>query len=279
MSANAMSLKAQIKNLAKKKNIKAQVLLQNYMFERFLERLSLSDYKDKFVLKGGMLVAAIVGMDIRSTMDLDATLRGLPLTEESINKTITEICAFPVQDEVTIKVETVNPIRPGDVYGGYRVKLMAVYDTIETPFAVDISTGDVITPQAVRYTFRGIFDEDKQIEIWAYNIETVMAEKIETILRRNTLNTRPRDFYDIFILSTTQSYDAALLKEAVSATAEHRGTTEQIADVQSLLSTIAESAELRQIWGKYCREFDYATDIPYEQVTKVLSDVCAMITP
>ena len=195
MSANAMSLKAQIRNLAKEKNIKAQVLLQNYMFERFLERLSLSDYKDKFVLKGGVLVAALVGMDIRSTMDLDATIRGLPLTEESILETITVICAFPVQDEVTIKVGTVNQIRPDDVYGGYRIKLTAVYDTIETPFSVDISTGDIITPQAVKYTFRGIFDEGKQIEIWAYNIETVMAEKIETILRRNTLNTRPTAIY------------------------------------------------------------------------------------
>ena len=279
MSANAMSLKAQIKNLAKKKNIKAQVLLQNYMFERFLERLSLSEYKDKFVLKGGMLVAAIVGMDIRSTMDLDATLRGLPLTEESISKTVTEICAFPVQDEVTINVGTVSPIRPDDVYGGYRVKLTAIYDTIEAPFAVDISTGDVITPQAIKYTFCGIFDEDKQIEIWTYNIETVLAEKIETILRRNTLNTRPRDFYDVFILSTTQTYDAALLKEAVSATAAHRGTAEQISDILSLLSIITESAELRQMWEKYCREFDYASDISYEQVIKALSDVCAMITP
>jgi len=277
MSANAMSLKAQIRNLAKEKNIKAQVLLQNYMFERFLERLSLSEYKDKFVLKGGMLVAAIVGMDIRSTMDLDATLRGLPLTVENILKTITAICAHPVQDEVTLSVGTIAPIRPDDVYGGYRVKLTAVYDTIETPFAIDISTGDVITPQAVKYTFRGIFDEGKQIEIWAYNIETVMAEKIETILRRSTLSTRPRDFYDIFILSTTQAYDAALLKEAVSATAKHRGTTDQIADIQTLLASIADSAELRLMWEKYRHEFDYAADITYEQAITALRDVCAAL--
>jgi predicted nucleotidyltransferase component of viral defense system len=272
-----MSLKAQLRNLAKEKNIKAQVLLQNYMFERFLERLSLSEYKDKFVLKGGMLIAAIVGMDMRSTMDLDATLRRLPLTEESINKAMTEICAFPVQDEVHIKVGTISPIRPDDVYGGYRIKLTAAYDTIETPFAIDISTGDVITPQAVRYTFRGIFDEDKQIEIWAYNIETIMAEKIETILRRSTLNTRPRDYYDIFILSATQAYDAALLKEAVLATAGHRGTTDQISNVPALLTIISDSAELRQMWEKYQREFDYAADISYEQVTKTISDVCAAL--
>jgi predicted nucleotidyltransferase component of viral defense system len=272
-----MRLKAQIKNLAKKKNVKAQVLLQNYMFERFLERLSLSEHKDRFVLKGGMLVAAIVGMDVRSTMDLDATLRNLPLTEESIQKAMTAICSFPVRDEVTINMGTVSPIRLDDVYGGYRIKLTAVYDTVEIPFAIDISTGDVITPQAVKYTFRGIFDEDKQIEIWAYNIETVMAEKVETILRRSTLNTRPRDYYDVFILSTTQNYDAALLKEAISATAEHRGTKEQISDIQTLLTIITDSAELKQMWEKYRREFDYASDISYAQVMQALRDVCAAL--
>jgi predicted nucleotidyltransferase component of viral defense system len=275
MSAGAMSFKAQIKNLAKKKNVKAQVLLQNFMFERFLERLSLSEYKDKFVLKGGMLVAALVGMDARSTMDLDATLRGLPLTEKSIRKAITEICAFPVRDEVSLTVGAIAPIRPDDIYGGYRVKIVAVYDTIEVPFTVDISTGDVITPEPVRYSFRGIFDEDKEFEIWAYNIETVMAEKIETILRRNTLNTRPRDFYDVFILSTTQTYNQMLLKEAVLATAAHRETAEQIADISAILQMITDSAELRQMWKKYCREFDYAADISYEQMMEALASVCA----
>ena len=277
MSANAMSFKAQIRNLAKKRNVKAQVLLQNYMFERFLERLSLSDYRDKFVLKGGMLVAAIVGMDARSTMDLDATLRGLPLTEDSIRKALTAICNFPIEDEVTLTIGKTEPIRHDDTYGGYRVKITAVYDTIETPFSVDISTGDVITPQAVKYSVRGIFDEEKQFEIWAYNIETVMAEKIETILRRNTLNTRPRDFYDVFILSNTQPYNPAYLKEAVSATAAHRGTTEQIADLPFLLKMIADSAELRQMWDKYRREYDYAGDITYEQVLQSLNDACMKI--
>jgi predicted nucleotidyltransferase component of viral defense system len=277
MSANAMSFKAQIRNLAKKKNIKAQVLLQNYMFERFLERLSLSAYKDKLVLKGGMLVAAIVGMDARSTMDLDATLRVLPLTEESIYQTITAICAFPIEDEVSLTVKTTSPIRADDVYGGYRVKVIAKYESIETPFSIDISTGDVITPEAVKYVFRGILDESKQIEIWAYNIETVMAEKIETILSRNTLNTRARDFYDIFILSTTQTYNVELLKNAISATAEHRGTADQIADIQLLLGLIRDSTELRYMWDKYRREYDYAADILYEQTVQALDNVCSTL--
>ena len=274
MNANAMSLKAQIRNLAKKKNIKAQVLLQNYMFERFLERLSLSEYKDKFVLKGGMLIAAIVGIDIRSTMDLDATLREMPLTLESIGEIIATICSTEIEDNVTMEMRTITPIRPDDVYGGYRVKITAAFDTIETPLAVDISTGDVITPQAVKYMFHGIFDEKKMIELWTYNIETIIAEKIETILSRNVFSTRPRDYYDIFILSTTQTYDAAILKAAVSATAKHRGSVEQISDIQALLKIISDSVELRQMWEKYRREFDYAADISYEQVVKALSDVC-----
>jgi hypothetical protein len=229
------------------------------------------------VLKGGILVAAIVGLDTRSTMYLDATFRGLPLTEEIIRKTITAICAFPIQDEVELTVNAIVPTRMDDVYGGYRVKITAVRDTIETPFMLDISTGDVITPRPITYYFHGILDDEKRIEVLAYNTETVIAEKIETILRRTTLNTRPRDFYDILILSRTQSYDAALLKEAVSATAAHRGTTEQIADIPALLKKITYSAELKQMWAKYLREFSYAAGISYERIIKALSDVCAML--
>jgi len=277
VSKGAMSLKAQIKNLAKKKNVKAQVLLQNFMFERFLERLSLSEYKDKFILKGGMLIAAIVGIDARSTMDLDATLRDLLLTEESVHKAMNAICSHSIQDDVTLMTGTVTPIRPNDIYGGYRVKITAIYDTIKTPFTVDISTGDVITPQPVKYTFRGIFDEEKSIELWAYNIETVLSEKLETILSRTTLNTRARDFYDIFILGTTQSYDTVLLKEAFAATTAHRGTAEQIVNITALLKMIEDSSELRQMWEKYRKEFDYAEDIIYEQVVEALKNVCTEV--
>ena len=171
-------------------------------------------------------------------------------------------------------VRTIGLIRPDDIYGGYRVKITAIYDTIHTPFQIDVSTGDVITPQAVKYIFRGIFDEEKRIELWAYNIETVMAEKIETILRRNALNTRPRDFYDIFILSKTQTYDMSLLKKALIATAIHRGTTEQIFDIPRLLKIIEDSNELKRMWDKYRKEFDYAANISYEQLIIVLKNIC-----
>lgn len=270
MSSNAMSLKGRIKHYAKSNNIAAQVVLQNYMFERFLERLSKSEYQEKFVVKGGMLIAAIVGLDTRSTMDLDATLRNLPLTEEQITEAISKVCAIDLDDDVLFEIKSVEPIRKDDVYGGYCVRLDAKYDTIVTPLSIDISTGDVITPEAVRYEFSGIFDEDIRIKLWGYNIETVMAEKIETILSRGVFTTRPRDFYDVYILGTTQKYNAEVLAEALKATAMHRGSTERIADVDGIIKQISANDDVKNMWDKYQKKFFYAKDISYDSIMRVL---------
>ena len=264
--SKAMSLKAKIRNIAKQKNIPAQVILQNYMFERLLVRLSTSEYKEKFVLKGGMLVAAIVGLDNRATMDLDTTLKNLPLTPEAIRSALEEICDIHFDDGVVFEVGTISPIREDDIYGGYRVMLNARFDTILTPLSIDVSTGDAITPHAVQYNFSEIFDDEKSYELWAYNIETVMAEKVETILRRGVFNTRPRDFYDAYILTTTQRFDNAVFADALKATANHRGTTQQISDVSGILHNIEESPELKTMWDKYRKQFSYAKDITYEQI-------------
>ena len=273
MSSKAMSLKGKIKNYAKSNNINAQVVLQNYMFERLLNRLSVSEYKEKFVVKGGMLIAAIVGLDTRSTMDLDATLRNLPLTEGKLNEAIRSICAIDLKDDVIFEVKTIDAIRQDDIYGGYRVRLDALYDTIVTPLSIDISTGDVITPEAVKYEFSGMFDETVCISLWGYNIETVIAEKVETILRRGVFSTRPRDYYDIYILGTTQKYDVETLKEALKATAQHRGSTEQIADMEGILKQISESEDLKDMWEKYRKKYPYASDITYEDVLEVLKAI------
>ena len=214
-NAKAMSLKAKIRNIAKSKNIPAQVILQNYMFERFLNRLSVSEYKEKFVLKGGMIVAALVGLDNRATMDLDTMLKNLPLTPEAIEKALSEIFEIDLNDDVKFRLKNISPIREDDIYGGYRVALDAIYETIVTPMTIDVSTGDVITPNAVEFNFTGIFDDELKFELWAYNIETVLAEKVETILRRSVFNTRPRDFYDAYILITTQKFDKAVFAEAL----------------------------------------------------------------
>lgn len=265
-----MSLKGKIKNYAKSNNIAAQVVLQNYMFERFLERLSKSEYQEKFVVKGGMLIAALVGLDTRSTMDLDTTLRNLPLTKEQIIEALTIVCSLDLDDDVFFEIKSVEPIRKDDVYGGYCVRLDAKYDTIITPLSIDISTGDIITPDAVKYEFTGIFDDRIRILLWGYNIETVMAEKIETILSRGVFTTRPRDFYDVYILGTTQEFDTRVLKDALRATAIHRGSIDRIADVEGIIKQLSASEDLKNMWSKYQKKFTYATDISYDSIIRVL---------
>lgn len=270
MSSKAMSLKGKIKNYAKSKSIAAQVVLQNYMFERFLARLSMSDYREKFVVKGGMLIAAIVGLDTRSTMDLDTTLRNLPLTEEKVMEAVENICKITLGDDAIFEVKSIAPIRKDDRYGGFCVRLDAIYDTIVTPLSIDVSTGDVITPEAVEYEFSGIFDEEIRIKMWGYNIESVMAEKVETILSRGIFNTRPRDFYDVYILGTTQRYDKKIFLKALEATAIHRGSREQIIDKTGIIEKLSASEELIQMWEKYRKKFSYASEILYADVMDVL---------
>jgi predicted nucleotidyltransferase component of viral defense system len=274
MSVNATSLKARIRNKAKESNVSAQALLQSYMFERFLDRLSQSEYKDKFIIKGGVLVSAIVGLDIRSTMDLDTTLRGIALTVDSIREALEAIADIDAKDGVSFAVGAIRPIRPDDVYGGYRAALLAIYGSIETPLSIDITTGDAITPKPVPFLIDTLFNEGRRITLWAYNVETVLAEKIETILRRNIFNTRPRDFYDVYILDRAADFDTSLLQEAIAATASHRGTTDQIEDRAGIIEAIEASAALQALWGRYQRQFAYAQGVSYDDAISALKRLC-----
>lgn len=269
MSRKAMSLKAKIRNLAKKKDMSAQVLLQNYMFERFLERLSKSAYKDNFILKGGMLIAALVGIDNRATMDMDATIRNYVITIDSLTKAITEICNVDINDDVKFSFTGIESIRNDDMYGGYRVSIKSDYDSIITPLSIDITTGDKITPKEILYSFKMIFDEGT-IGVWAYNIETVLAEKTETILYRGELNTRPRDFYDIYILTNTQEFDKLVFEEALKKTSEHRNTIHIFDNIQSRINIIEESKILKYSWIKYAKNYPYAEYITYEDTINAL---------
>ena len=263
----AMQLKARIKNLATARNIPAQAVLQNYMLERLLERISISRYKDKFVLKGGLLITSLVGIQSRTTMDMDATVMGFPLAEGKLESTLAEICAIPIDDEVTFTLNGVAPIRDDDEYGGFRAALSARYETINTPLKIDITTGDVITPGAVRYTFHSSFD-DKAIEVWAYNVETILAEKVETILRRSVLNTRPRDFYDVYLLSRTQgvAINHETFQNALRATSQKRMSLTQLENRDSILESIFNDATMRQRWERYARDNYYARQIRFEDV-------------
>jgi len=272
--SKAMQLKATIKNLALKNHVPAQAVLQNFMLERLLERISLSKYKDMVILKGGMLIASMVGISSRTTMDMDATLRGYPLTEKAIQEALSEICAIPLGDEVSLELDHIAPIREDDEYGGFRVAIIAKYESINTPLKIDITTGDIITPEAIRYAFQSNF-EDKKIEVWAYNIETILAEKVETILRRTVLNTRPRDFYDVYIIMKTQqrAVNKKTFITAMIATSEKRMSLGALQDKDKILITIKTDPIMRQRWDRYCKDNFYANGIEFDEVIEVLIDI------
>jgi len=270
----AMQLKDKIKNLALKNNVPAQAVLQNFMLERLLERISVSKYQDTFILKGGMLIASMVGIGSRTTMDMDATVKGYQLSEETIQRMFSEICAIQMDDEVTFSIDHILPIREEDEYGGYRVAVVAKYELINTPLKIDITTGDVITPRAVRFEFRSLFS-NKRIKIWAYNIETILAEKVETILRRSVLNTRPRDFYDVYIIVKTkhQEIKTKTFIAALKATSERRGSLQALQGKDRILATIQSDPTTRQRWERYCKENYYAEGIEFDDVIGTIIDL------
>ncbi|MHB8134937.1 MAG: nucleotidyl transferase AbiEii/AbiGii toxin family protein [Anaerolineaceae bacterium] len=272
--SKAMQLKAKIKNLALKNHVPAQAELQNFMLERLLERISLSKYKDMLILKGGMLIASMVGINSRTTMDMDATLRGYPLTEKAIQAALSEICAIPLGDEVILELDHIAPIREDDEYGGFRVAIIAKYESINTPLKIDITTGDIITPDAIRYAFHSNF-ENKNIEVWAYNVETILAEKVETILRRSVLNTRPRDFYDVYIIMKTQrqAIHKRIFVTALNATSKKRMSLGALQDKDKILLTIKLDPIMKQRWDRYCKENYYANGIEFDEVIEVLINI------
>jgi hypothetical protein len=221
-----------------------------------------------------MLIASMVGINNRTTMDMDATLRGSPLSEGTIREAFLEICAMHLDDDITLVLDHIVPIREDDEYGGYRVAIIAKYESINTPLKIDITTGDIITPDAIRYTFHSNF-EDKLIEIWAYNIETILAEKVETILRRSVLNTRPRDFYDVNIIIKTQrkAIKKNIFITALNATSKRRGSLLALQNKETILRTIQSDTIMRQRWARYCRENYYAKGIAFDDVIGLLIDI------
>lgn len=267
ITKNPMQLKAFIKKMAAQKHISAQLVMQNYMLERLLERISLSQYKYNFILKGGFLISAIVGLDTRATMDLDTSIKGFTLTHEKIREIFSQICAIPVDDDVCFELGDISDIREGDDYPGIRVCLKANYAPISVPLTVDVTTGDAITPREVEYTFSLLFD-DRTISVLAYNLETVLAEKIETVLSRSVTNTRPRDFYDIHILYVLRGteYNPATLKQALERTTEKRGSRKIMEHYGEILDEIQKSSQLQGFWQKYQKNFEYAHDISFDDV-------------
>lgn len=265
ITRNPMQLKAFIKKKAAEKNISAQLVMQNYMLERLLERISLSTYKNNFILKGGFLISVIVGLDTRTTMDLDTTIKGFTLTHKSIRKVFTEICAVEIEDDVSFTLEDIYDICETDDYPGIRVSLKANYPPISVPLTVDVTTGDIITPKEIEYTFKLLFD-DRTLSILAYNLETVLAEKIETVLSRSIANTRPRDFYDIHIIFALRGNecDKNILKRALEQTSAKRGSGKVMQNYVEIIEEIRDNPQMQNLWKKYQKNFDYAKDITFE---------------
>lgn len=277
MIKTARQLKDLIRNLSREKSADAQILMRNYMMERFLERISLSEYKDKFILKGGMLVAAMVGLDARSTMDLDATIKGANVNVEDIETLISTIITVPIDDGVKFQLKNISEIMDEAEYPGIRVSMTTTFDGVVTPLKIDISTGDAITPREVRYSFK-LMLENRSIDIWAYNLETVLAEKLETILSRATTNTRMRDFYDLHILS--QLHGSGIvpgdLAAALDATARKRGSEKYLPDALAVCDEVENSPTMLGLWSAYQKKFSYASDISWATVMESVRNLYRM---
>ena len=268
---NAMQLKAAISKMAKDKHIPAQLVMQNYMLERLLERISRSKYQGNFILKGGLLIASMVGLHSRATMDMDATIRNHPVNENSIKTMFEEIISIPIDDDISFSFQGVGKIRKNDAYGGYRISLTANFPPMRVPLKLDITTGDKITPEAIEYNYPMMFSDDT-LEIFAYNLETILAEKLETVISRGDQNTRPRDYYDIFILSKLKGHeiDRDTLHKALSETAQKRNSGDLIPQYHSIMGQIVKSSAMQQHWKTYQRDYEYARGVEFSSACETI---------
>lgn len=269
-------LKGAIRNIAAKKNLRPQEVLQMFLFERVLERLANSNYRNNFILKGGLLISSMLGISERTTMDMDTTVRGISMEEEEIVSVVKEILSVDVDDGIKFMLKTIEPIREDDAYNNFRVHLTAQYGKINAPMKIDITTGDTITPAAVQYSYSLSFEE-RSIPILAYTLETVLAEKYETIIRRNIGTTRARDFYDLHMLYQYHKDEIRMdiLKTAVLHTARKRGSLEEINDWKEVLHDIREEPILNQLWKNYTSENSYASKLAFSEVLDTVDEIAS----
>ena len=269
MIHTSTQLKALVRNISHGDNAKAMTLIRNFVMERFLERMSLSKYSGNLILKGGLLIASMVGLDNRATMDIDTTIRNYNFSAEDAEKMIEDIIAVPLEDGTRFTVKSVENIMDDAEYPGIRFKLEAALDNMKTPLKIDISTDDVITPKEINYEYKLMFEE-RSIPLLAYNLETVLAEKIETIISRGTLNTRMRDYYDLMILNVVKSnaINYADLTKALEATSRKRNSYELLSAPKHILEQIKSDTGLMEQWRIYRRKYDYAADYHWEDIVK-----------
>lgn len=271
-------LKGSIRIMATKKNLRAQEVLQMFLFERILERLANSSYRNNFILKGGLLISSMIGISERTTMDMDTTVRGIQMEEDEIVKAVKEIIAVDVSDGIEFEYESVEPIREEDAYNNFRIHLRAKYGKIDSPMKIDVTTGDVITPAAVQYEFPMLFDE-KAIPVLAYTLETILAEKYETIIRRNIGTTRARDYYDLHTLyrSRKEEIRTGILKEAVLHTAKKRESTEDMQDWREIIQDIRDEPQMSLLWNNYVADNKYIGDLQFGEVLDTVNEIAELL--
>lgn len=277
MIKNATQLKAKIKNFAKEKNMDSRTVLQEYVLERFIDRISKSKYKNDFILKGGMLISSMVGVDLRSTLDIDTTIKGFEFTLDKLNEVLNEIIETDIGDMFNFKILMNKKIMEETEYHGYRVTLEANFDTISQKFKIDISTGDIITPNEVKYNIKQMLSDDK-IEILAYNIETILSEKIHSIIQKGEDNTRARDYYDIYILEKTKKEEINnnILKEAIINKFEERKNSNLVSNIYLKVLDLEKNIKLKELWNEYRSKFTYAKDIEFEDTIKSLKNIVSI---
>ena len=277
MFSNANSFKAKIKNISKDKGIPAQQVQQHYLIEQVLKLISTSSYRDSFIVKGGYLIGQMIGLDKRTTMDLDVTLKGTEMSRENLIHIFEEILCSKT-DGFSFSVDKLEPIRQDDEYGGFSLKLNATFDTLKEVVFIDITTGDKITPREITYSMTSIFTNES-IKIWTYNLETVLAEKLETIISRGLASTRPRDRYDLFTLYKLrkEEINLELLKNALENTAEKRKSKETIYNWKEQVRGIEISDYQKELWIRYQRQFKYAKDISFDNSVQVIREIMQQI--
>lgn len=260
-------IKGRIKSVAKQNNADARTLMRIYMMERFLERLAQSEYRDNFIIKGGILVTAMIGVVHRSTMDIDTSMKNLNLSAEDALRVVNRVKDIDLDDGVSFDVKDVSNIMDEMEYPGIRVTMNANVGRLITPLKIDISTGDVITPRAIEFNY-DLLLEDRSISLWSYNLETILAEKLQTVLARGILNTRMRDFYDIRMLLDTyeDKVNKAVLKDAFAATCKKRGTDHLQEQAEEIIKIIEADEQLQVLWRAYQKKYSYAAEIDYASV-------------
>lgn len=268
---NPDQLKGAIRNIAEKKDIQAAAVLQMFLFERIIERLSLSSYKYQFILKDGLLIASLIGVDQRTTMDMDTTILGLPVDAETMTRIISEFLKIDVNDGIVFTVKELKPIRETDQYENFCATIFADYGKIHATLKIDITTGDAITPREISYKYPFMF-EDKSVSVMAYPLETILAEKYETILRRNITSTRARDLYDLYTLYIMKEVEVRIdvLREAILKTANKRNSTEYLNQYEDVYNLMSEDSSQEKMWLAYQRTNSFAKEILYQDVIKTI---------